>query len=55
MDVDLNMYFDEERDCTKARICRSMGTEREAGQTAGNSANDSSQKYAITRMLKYDV
>ena len=32
----------EERDCTKARICRNMGGEREAGEEVGNNTNDSS-------------
>ena len=38
------MYPDE-RDSTKARICRrSMGRERELHNTAGNSTDDSSQQ-----------
>ena len=45
------MYSDEcER--TKARICISMGREREVGKTAGNNTDDSSCK--SIRMLKYD-
>ena len=50
------MYSDE-CDCTKARICsRSMGKERDAGKTAGNSSTEggNQQGAVVHTMLKYD-